>query len=374
MKQYKTVKPYTGPSAILKNFSPEEQVCEMSESEHGFLCGLLRDRRPRKIVEVGVAEGGTTAVILKCARELNLDCTVYSVDVAEKLYYDPLKDVGFVLKKMGKNGNEGGCDNHRLLLGKFLPERLDEIGDGIDFLILDTVHVLPGEILDFIAAFPYLAHDAVVVLHDTCLHYAPNMNGNEVATSVLLQSVVADKFLNIQDRYPNIAAFQINQDSYTYFTDMFSALILPWAYLPEDRELALYEAAIQKHYNAQCLRLFQQAVAKAKEREESSSLLWRCNGFQHVLLYGKGKRGRAFLQCCSSNGIKIDGFVVSDGHAAEKISEGLPVYTYLQIPFQPEETLIIQTAASSEITERLRNSSWRWVDIPDTFWWKCFRL
>lgn len=268
----------------------------------------------------------------------------------------------------------GGCDNHRLLLGKFLPERLDEIGDGIDFLILDTVHVLPGEILDFIAAFPYLAHDAVVVLHDTCLHYAPGMSGNEVATSVLLQSVVADKFLNIQDSYPNIAAFQINQDSYTYFTDMFSALILPWAYLPEDRELALYEAAIQKHYNAQCLRLFQQAVAKAKEREESSSLLWRCNGFQHVLLYGKGKRGRAFLQCCSSNGIKIDGFVVSDGHAAEKISEGLPVYTYSQIPFQPEETLIIQTAASSEITERLRNSSWRWVDIPDTFWWKCFRL
>lgn len=258
-----------------------------------------------------------------------------------------------------------------MLLGKFLPERLDEIGDGIDFLILDTVHVLPGEILDFIAAFPYLAHDAVVVLHDTCLHYAPNMNGNEVATSVLLQSVVADKFLNIQDRYPNIAAFQINQDSYTYLTNMFSALILPWAYLPEDRELALYEAAIQKHYNAQCLRLFQQAVATAKGREK---FLWCWNGFQHVLLYGKGKRGHAFLQSCSDDGIKIDGFVVSDGHAAEKIYEGLPVYAYSQIPFQPEETLIIQTAASLEITERLKNSSWRWVDIPDAFWWKYFQI
>lgn len=91
MKKYKSVEPFNEPSNILNRIDSSIEKTEMSDSERGFLCGLLRERRPRKIVEVGVAEGGTTAVILECVRELKLDCVMYSVDAAENLYYDETK-------------------------------------------------------------------------------------------------------------------------------------------------------------------------------------------------------------------------------------------------------------------------------------------
>ena len=46
------------------------------------------------------------------------------------------------------------------------PDVIDEIGSDIDFLILDTLHIVPGEILDFLVCLPYLTKDAIVVLHD----------------------------------------------------------------------------------------------------------------------------------------------------------------------------------------------------------------
>ena len=46
---------------------------EMSEFESAFLCGLLKKFRPKKILEIGVAAGGTTAVMLQCLEDMKLD-------------------------------------------------------------------------------------------------------------------------------------------------------------------------------------------------------------------------------------------------------------------------------------------------------------
>lgn len=46
---------------------------EMSEFESVFLCGLIREMKPKKIVEIGVAAGGTTAIILECLSQLDLN-------------------------------------------------------------------------------------------------------------------------------------------------------------------------------------------------------------------------------------------------------------------------------------------------------------
>lgn len=375
MKQYQTVEPFMEPSAILKNLDQSEPGSLMSDLERGFLCGLIRDHRPKKIVEVGVAFGGTTAVILECARELDLDCVMYSVDLAERrVYHDKSKQIGYLIEQSGMcagGGHMTSLQTHHLLLGKILPERLEEIGGGIDFLILDTTHRMPGEILDYIAAFPYLTPDAIVVLHDTCLHYIEDRSA--VATSVLFQSVVADKFLNNQVAYPNIAAFQLNEHSPLYMTDMIAALILPWTYIPEESHLQAYGAVIEKYYNAQCVKLYEQAVLAAKGPHGSSSKCFKCfsqqllgSKFQHILLYGRSQRGRQFLQYCQETGIKIDGFVVSDDHYPPKTSgpAGVPVYPYSRIPFEVDRTLIIQTSGSEEITQRLRMSNWRWTVLP----------
>ncbi|MBQ4402827.1 MAG: class I SAM-dependent methyltransferase [Selenomonadaceae bacterium] len=139
---------------------------EMSEFESAFLCGALKTFRPKKILEIGVAGGATTAIILQTLEDLGEPYEIHSVDVAEKFYCDQSKTSGFMamFAKEKILGELRGT--HEFHIGKVLPQIIDEIGGDIDFVILDTVHNLPSEVLDFIAMLPYLKVGAVVVLHD----------------------------------------------------------------------------------------------------------------------------------------------------------------------------------------------------------------
>ena len=56
----------------------------MTSFQHSFLCGLMKENRPKKIVEVGVSAGGTTGVILHCLKMLNIKSEMYSVDLEER--------------------------------------------------------------------------------------------------------------------------------------------------------------------------------------------------------------------------------------------------------------------------------------------------
>ena len=68
----------------------------MTDSQSAFLCGLLKSCRPKKILEVGVAGGATTAIILQALEDLGEPYEMHSVDVAEKFYRDHSKPVGFL--------------------------------------------------------------------------------------------------------------------------------------------------------------------------------------------------------------------------------------------------------------------------------------
>lgn len=146
------------------------------------------------------------------------------------------------------------------MLGKVVAARLDEIGGDIDFLISDTTHSMPGENLDFLVCFPYLKNDAVVVLHDTALHLRRSvMRRYSYAASILFQTVVANKFLNNTFEHPNIAAFQITEDTSKYIADVFAALMISWEYIPKTEQLHAYEAVLTQHYPEDCMRIYHQA-------------------------------------------------------------------------------------------------------------------
>ena len=105
---------------------------------------------------------------------------------------------------------------HSLLIG-LTPNLIDKIGPDIDLLILDAIHMLPGEILDFLICLPYLTRDALVVLHDVIAYHFVGADAYYWATQILLDTVVADKMpvFNVDNAmgYPNIAAFRINGDT-----------------------------------------------------------------------------------------------------------------------------------------------------------------
>ncbi len=168
--------------------------CEMTKFEQSFLCGLLKMKKPNKIVEVGVSAGGTTAVILNCLSILNSSAKMYSIDFAKRYYRNPKMETGFIakdIKKVLKSDVQ-----HEILTGNVAPAFLEQIGKNIDFLILDTVHTLPGELLDFLAIFPYLSPKATVVLHDVSLNLQHTISSaRSYSTKVVFDIVVADKIL-----------------------------------------------------------------------------------------------------------------------------------------------------------------------------------
>ena len=95
------------------NFEPREKILpqlpacphepEMSESESAFLCGALKQFRPKKILEVGVAGGGSTSVILQALEDLGAPYEMHSVDIASERPFAKGVETGFVAKFVKEN-------------------------------------------------------------------------------------------------------------------------------------------------------------------------------------------------------------------------------------------------------------------------------
>lgn len=246
-----------------------ERLVGMTEDESAFLCGAIKEFRPKKILEIGVATGGSTAVILQALEDNGASYEMHSIDIAKKHAEYNAEDVGFLATFAKENNlinSEGLRGSHEFHCGKILPQVIDEIGGDIDFVILDTVHFLPGEVLDFLAMLPYLKGGAVVVLHDVALNQYKRQSGwaDACATGVLFGAVTAEKFLSFMPedlfRYPNIAAFRINEQTLENIDNVFLSLILCWKYLPAEEQLVTYRKLYQKFYSAELCEIFQEAV------------------------------------------------------------------------------------------------------------------
>lgn len=309
----KSIKPWYAPIDDLhKMHGPIK--CEMTRRDHGFLCGMIKSVRPKKIVEIGVASGGTTSVILKTIAMLQLKTQVYSVDINERFYSDPTLDTGFEYKRIK---TEEHFDGEQLLTGKTIAGRLDEIGDDIDFVVLDTTHALPGEVLDFLAILPYCTYDATFILHDVNVNYLyattrrtkaeVERGSHSIATKLLYSVVAADKFINsVND---NIAGFQINDDTWKAIDSMFYVLTSTWQYQLSDKILKEYKSLYERHYSKELSDVFDVAVRNNIEMSEWRKMLELPDSQQikksvyripydkiprgsDVIIYGAGYAGR----------------------------------------------------------------------------------
>jgi predicted O-methyltransferase YrrM len=269
------------------NFDDSHLAIEMSFFESAFLCGLLRVFKPKKIVEIGVSAGGTTAIILNTLSLLDLEYHLHSIDIFKQYVRDISKPMGYVvnqyLPKLTKNWT--------LYLGDVAPVPLRTIGNQIDFCIIDTQHIIPGEILDFISVFPYLSDNAIVVLHDMTRHYEPQYGTNfhRYATTALFTAIVADKIVlsdicfDKPEGLPNIAAFRTTKDTKKYIENIFLALSLPWTYLPDDKHIIDFIKGMINNYEDYLIEYFK-IVVNTNRRMRKLAPLFNINNNINVLL------------------------------------------------------------------------------------------
>ncbi len=262
---------------------------EMTKDESAFLCGLINSHDTNCIVELGIAAGATTAIITQCLENKGKPYQFYAVDYSEKFYRDSSKQSGW----FGENAKEVIGLKHgkvSFLLGKAFPYLMDGIKpDKIDFILLDTMHVIPGEILDFLFVLPFLSENAIVCLHDISLNLHDSMRNNEIATNVLFNGVVADKVLcvdlNGANGYPNIGAFRIIPDTRKYIKNIFGMLTLNWTYIPPHDEIMKYRGFYCENYDSECIEIFDRAYDLNKNI--STTLYRKLRKIGRIVLKGR---------------------------------------------------------------------------------------
>ncbi|MDR1451314.1 MAG: class I SAM-dependent methyltransferase [Helicobacteraceae bacterium] len=247
---------------LLSNLDPAYvAVLEMTKSEREFVTALICRYKPRKLLELGVSAGGSSVLMMSAANKTNegeeYPARLYAIDYAEKYYRNIKLSVGYIVDQYPELK-----PHYHIYSGGMAYRFLDLIGEDIDFCLIDTAHVNPGEILDFLMVLPYLKENAVVVLHDVGMH--TSMSSKSFArrdlnhTTALLFSAICGKVLlpaffskteNNEMYFANVGAIVIDKTTREHLFGAFNLLTIRWSYKPSSREESEICEFFQRHYD-----------------------------------------------------------------------------------------------------------------------------
>ncbi len=240
---------------------------EMLEIEKKFLNGIIRKYKPKKLLEIGVSKGGSSAIILNAINDIE-GSKLYSIDIQDECYRIPGKKTGFLIEESFPE-LKSKWEFHTNEISANCTEK---VGKDIDFCFIDTVHMMPGEMLDILAILPFLKENAVIVLHDICLHlrskaiYKHIYSNNQIfaclkGKKMLPTSVGTGEDMG-GDVFFNIGAVELDSHQEDYYFDYFFALSFHWEYMPDESQIKIFRSFIEKYYDKKYINMFDVALKK----------------------------------------------------------------------------------------------------------------
>ena len=227
---------------------------QMWDNQREFLNGLVRKFKPKKILEIGVFRGGSSIVLLNAIEDFK-DSHLYSIDL------DSRPEVGYCVNKYFPNLSK----KWTLFNGKIATEYLEEIGDNIDMVLIDTAHFEPGEIMDFLIVLPFLKENAIVVFHDIAIQITNSAGRNEWASYLIFNGIRGEKYLPSGDVIlkQNIGATILDSNQKRYYQVYFRMLGGEWNYFPKEEQVTQLRQFFKKYYEKdcpECLKIFEEAI------------------------------------------------------------------------------------------------------------------
>lgn len=136
----------------------------ISLEDAGLLAELIEGRPKRPVVEIGVASGWSSAVLLHLlAREpAQGEVWLHSYDVSERCYFDSSRRVGEAVEEVVP----ALAQHWRLHLGDAEEATRQHCAEPVELAFIDADHRHPWPTLDLLALLPALAPGAWVALHD----------------------------------------------------------------------------------------------------------------------------------------------------------------------------------------------------------------
>ena len=139
-----------------------------------FINGLIRKFRPKNVLEVGVAWGGSSVIILNAIKDIK-DSQLISLDLNTKLFIDNSKNTGYAVKEFFPEFT----NKWKLFTGDQRHKFLEQLNMKFNFLFLDIAHYA-GEIINLIEVLPFLNEGDLVILHDIIWHLNATENFKEI--------------------------------------------------------------------------------------------------------------------------------------------------------------------------------------------------
>lgn len=211
---------------------------EFLESEWELLKSHIEKYKPKKILEIGVSYGGTTNLLLSI-----LDDTqeLFSIDISTD------KRIASVVNK--KN-------NWTFFQGDILIKFDELIKTKFDLVILDTAHVMPGEILDFLMVYPLMNLNSYLALHDISLFTIKETESDSIAPFLLLNSLSNNEktFANSERVFSNFTIIKITKTENIF--SIFNLLCIDWKDYKQIKDINSLNNYFKKYYSEDITNFF----------------------------------------------------------------------------------------------------------------------
>ena len=154
--------------------------------------------------------------------------------------------------------------------GGITSQFIETIGNDIDLVFIDTIHVTPGEMLDWLMVLPFLKNEAIVIFHDVFALYSYGKitkQKKHTSNNQLLCYIRGELILpHYGDRafFRNIGGLKLTPEQQKYYYVYFLALGIQWEYMPSESDLKLMRNFFMKYYGQKCVEIFDDAVQKNK--------------------------------------------------------------------------------------------------------------
>jgi predicted O-methyltransferase YrrM len=242
-----------------------KDIVELTLEEQKFFHGLIRKIKPKKIVEIGVSRGGSSVLILNAIKDIK-HARLFSIDKLNYCYKNKKKKPGYVVEEKFPEL----MNKWTRYIGTLTSQVIENIGNDIDLVFIDTMHTTPGEMLDWLMVLPFLKNEAIVVFHDIYILYnSKKLINTKTITSnnqlicyirgELILPLYGNKTFN-----RNIGALKLAPEQKNYYYQYFLALAIQWEYMPSKNDIQFMRDFFMKNYGQKYIDIFDEALEKNK--------------------------------------------------------------------------------------------------------------
>lgn len=241
----------------IKDKLENSQCTQITPNLPEFLNGIIRKFKPKKILEIGVNEGGNSIVILNAIHEAK-NSHLYSIDISNS------DKVGYCINKYFPSF----LNKWRVFKGDTAEMYMEEIGKNIDMAFINSANFNPEGILNFLVILPFLNNNAIICFIDKSdlvknSRLYKKGKENDYSLYNLLNLIRGKKYFPSGNQISSrdVGAIRLDRNQFNYVHEYFRVLKGQWQYVPSEIHINKMKELFKKYYDDECLTMFEKAIS-----------------------------------------------------------------------------------------------------------------